>query len=457
MAKIFIEAIRDKHFLKWLFALSLPIALQNLINAAVNTADTIMVGQLGDISIASVGLANQIFFILSLILFGISSGCNVFVAQFWGKNDTDSIRKTMALSICLSLSVCIVFTLAAIFCPEVLMRIFTDDEQVISLGCKYLRLIAFTYIPCGISWTISNSVRTIERPALALAISIVSLVTNTALNYIFIFGKLGLPALGVEGAAIATAIARAVELVIVIAALYTRFRFISIRPRDFMRAWNKNFVNPFVRAVSPIILNETVWGLGVALYSVVYSRMGTGVVAAMNINSVFDNLFRALFFGISYSAGVIVGKTIGEGKEELALEYGKRINVITPIFSLAFTVIIALSSLIIKYIYNVSDEVVFYASMVLIVSAVYAPLKNTTMVQMAGVLRSGGDTKFSLWLDLAGVWCIALPLGALFGLVLHCNIIIVHAAMLSEEIVKAVLITRRVFKGKWVKNLVHNL
>lgn len=453
----FSESIKDKNFLKWMFALSLPIALQNLINASINTADTIMVGQLGEVAISSVGLANQIFFILSLILFGIGSGCNVFVAQFWGKNDIGSIRKTMALSICLSIIPCFIFTFFALYAPVMLMRIFSTDEQVIEAGCKYLRIIAISYIPCGISWTISSAVRTVERPALALIVSIVSLVTNSALNYILIFGKLGFHALGIEGAAIATTVTRIIELLIVVTALYTRFRFMAIRPGDFLRGINPKFVIPFMRSITPIILNETTWGLGVAMYSVVFSRMGTGIVAAMNINNVFDNLFRALFFGMGYAAGVIVGKTIGEGKEDLALEYGKRFNIITPVLSILFTLMIAASAPIVKYIYNVSDEVMLDSMMLIIVTGLYAPLRNANLVQMVGVLRSGGDTKFALILDLAGVWFIALPFGAIFGLLFKFSIIAVHAIMLSEEIFKFVLITRRVFNGKWVKNLVHNL
>ncbi len=453
----FTEAFKDKHFLKWMFALSLPIAGQNLINAAINTADTVMVGQLGEVSIASVGLANQIFFILSLILYGIGSGTSVFVAQFWGKRDIESIRKTMALSIWLCLIPSIVFTLLAIVCPEVLMRIFSADSEVIELGCRYLRIIAISYIPSGISLTISSSIRTVERPTLPLVVSIISLFTNTFLNYVFIFGNLGAPRLGVEGAALATTITRMIELVIVVVALYTRFRFISIRIKDFVRGVRADFIKPFMRSVSPIILNETTWGLGVALYSIVFSYMGTGVVAAMNINNVFDNLFRALFFGMGYAAGVIIGKTIGEGKEELALEYGKRFNIITPIFSIVFTILIIACSPLVDVIYNVSPEVTYDAIILIIVTGLYAPIRNANLVQMVGSLRSGGDTKFALFVDLAGVWLIALPFGALFGLVFGFNIIIVHAIMLGEELIKFFLVTKRIFNGKWVRNLVRNL
>lgn len=453
----FTEAFKDKHFLKWMFALSLPIAGQNLINASINTADTVMVGQLGEVAIASVGLANQIFFILSLILYGVGSGCNVFVAQFWGKKDTDSIRKTMALSIILSIIPSIIFTVLAVVCPEVLMRIFSADSEVIDMGCKYLRIIAISYIPSGISLTLSSSIRTVERPTLPLVISIISLFTNTFLNYMFIFGNLGAPKLGVEGAALATTITRIIELVIVVVALYTHFRFISIRIKDFVRGIKAEFIKPFMRSVTPVILNETTWGLGVALYSVVFSYMGTGVVAAMNINNVFDNLFRALFFGMGYAAGVIVGKTIGEGKEDLALEYGKRFNIIAPVFSIVFTVMMIACSPLVGVIYNVSPDVITDATILIIITGLYAPIRNANLIQMVGSLRSGGDTKFALFVDLAGVWLIALPFGALFGLVFKCNILIVHAVMLGEEIVKFFIVTRRIFKGKWVKNLVRNL
>lgn len=451
------EAFKDIKFLKWMFSLSLPIALQNLIYASVNTMDTIMVGQLGEVAIASVGLANQVFFILSLMLFGISSGCNIFVSQFWGKRDSESIRNTMALSIIISMIPCVIITILALFTPQYLMRIFSNDKYVIEAGCKYLRIIALSYIPIGISNVLVGSIRTIERPFLPLVVSITSLVLNTSLNYILIFGKLSFPALGIEGAAIATVISRMIELLIAVIALYTRFKFISIRTKDFRRSLSGYFIKPFSKATLPVILNETIWGIGVALYSVIYSRMGTGVVAATNISNVFDNLFRAFFFGMGYAAGVITGKTIGEGKEALALDYGKRFNIITPIFSIALTVVIILLAPFVKYIYNVSESVISDATMLIIIMGLYAPVRNTNLVQLVGTLRSGGDTRFTLFIDTSGVWLIALPLMTIFGLIFKCNIVVVQIAMLTEEIIKIILVTIRVFRGKWVTNLVKNL
>ena len=453
----FASVFQDKKFLKWMFALSLPIALQNLINASVNTMDTMMVGQLGEVAIASVGLANQIFFILSLILFGIGGGCNIFVAQFWGRKDTDNIRRTLFLSVIIAVLPSILFTAAALGVPQWLMKIFSDDPEVIDVGCKYLRIIAISYIPCAVSFTVSGAIRTIERPKLPLIMSIASLVINTTLNYLLIFGKFGLPKLGVEGAAIATTVTRLIELAVLVTALYIRFGTIAAKFRDFSHAFERKFVSHFVRTAAPVILNETTWGLGVALYSVIFSRMGTGVVAAMNINKVFENLFNAFFFGMSYAAGVMVGKTIGEGKEDLAREYGKKIYVITPLFNLITAALIIICSPLLVSIYNVSEAVRFDAIWLLIITAIYQPIRNTNLVEMVGVLRSGGDTKLSLILDLMGVWVMALPIGALCGLVLHWNILAVYPLMLTEEIMKFTFVTWRLKKGNWVKNLVRHL
>ena len=215
-------------------------------------------------------------FILSLILFGVGSGCNVFVAQFWGKQDRQSIRKTMALSILLCMIPCVIFTALAIFTPAFLMRIFSNDPQVIELGCQYLRIIAISYIPFGISITLSGSIRTVERPfCRSLYLLCRSLLIRRSTTYLFLV-KFGSPALGVVGAALATTITRLLELIIVTTALYTRFRFISIRPKDFGRSLHVAFIKPFMRAVTPVILNESTWGIGVAMYSVVFFAHGYG-------------------------------------------------------------------------------------------------------------------------------------------------------------------------------------
>lgn len=453
----FIGTLKDKKFISWMLALSLPIAFQNLINAFINTADTLMVGQLGEATIASVGIANQVFFILMLVFFGITSGCNIFVAQFWGKQDLGNIRRSMALSIMLSLIPSFIFTILAFSIPQWLMGIFSNDPVVIGLGCQYLKIIAYSYIPCGISFTISGVIRTIERPRLALIISIISLATNVILNYILIFGKLGAPAMGVEGAALATVITRIIELVIYLILLYSRFEMIAARLADFRRALDAAFIKPFMRFITPVIINETTWGLGVGLYSVVFSRMGTGVVAAVTIIKVFDNLFNSFFHGMAYASGVMVGKTIGEHKEDLALEYGKKFNIITPVLNIALAVIIICAAPLLISFYNVSEQVRFEAVILLIIIGLFAPIRNTNLVQIVGVLRSGGDTKTSLVLDSLDVWIIALPMGFVFGLWLNWSILIVYPLMMLGEIVKFVIIVPRVNRGKWIRNLVRHL
>lgn len=454
---IITKAFSDKRFLRWVVRLTLPIALQNLINISINTMDTIMVGQLGEVSIAAAGLANQVFFILSMILFGISSGCNVFVAQFWGKRDVSSIKRTISLSILIAVFPSLIFTAAAFFAPQSLMGLFTSDLAVIKEGSRYLKFIAISYVPYTVSIMISTAIRTVERPLLPLVTSIISLFTNTTLNYIFIFGKLGITPMGVSGAAIATTLTRLIELVIVTVSLYCRFKFIAIKPRDFTKAIDLKFIKPFIKSVSPVIMNETLWGLGTALLSVIYAKMGTGVVAATNIAGVFDNLFRALFYGIGYASGVIVGKTVGEGEEALAVDYGKRLNVITFAFGLVFSVVIVFSAPMVRYLYNVSDYVMETTITLITILGIVAPFTNVGLINIAGVLRSGGDVKYALYCDLGGVWLIAVPAGLLFGIILDLDIVFVRCMMLTEQLIKCAFLSYRVFKGKWVRNLVKNI
>ena len=454
--KIF-ETFKDKKFMVWMLTLSLPIAFQTLVSSLVNTADTIMIGQLGEAEIAAVGIANQVFFILALICFGVNGGCNIFVAQFWGKKDTDNIRRTMSLSVMLSLIPSSLFAVLATVIPDSLMRIFTNDAEVVALGSEYLRIIAYCYIPFAISSTIGSTIRTTERPNLPLVMSIVALFMNITLNYILIFGKLGFAPMGVAGAALATSITRVFEMLIYFSLLYTRFRYISMRMCDFRRSLQRTFVKPFIQSITPVILNETTWGIGVALYSAIYSQMGREVVAAVTIVKTFEGLFSSFFMGMAYAAGVMVGKTVGEHRESAALEYGKRYSLITPIFNIVLGVAMVCLAPLFIGMYNLSEGVRFEAIVMFVILALYSPIRNTNLVLMCGVLRSGGDTKISLFLDLMDVWLIALPLGLICGVLLQWNILIVYAVMMIGEIIKFVVITPRVNRGAWARNVVSNM
>ncbi|NLJ85479.1 MAG: MATE family efflux transporter, partial [Firmicutes bacterium] len=278
---------KDKEFYATLLRITIPIALQNLISASLNMIDTLMIGQLGENQIAAVGLANEVFFLLNLFLFGICSGTGIFVAQFWGKGDIKNIRRVLGLSIFCGLGISGIFTFVALAMPEKALGVFTRDPAVIELGVSYLSIVGLSYVMTAITYTYAFALRNTAQPKIPMILSAIAVVTNAVFNYILIFGKLGLPAMGVRGAALATVIARALELGLVLWVVYGYDLPAAARLRDMVDL-SLSFVGGFFRTALPVILNEGLWALGVTTYSVIYGRMGTGVVAAVNISGTVE-------------------------------------------------------------------------------------------------------------------------------------------------------------------------
>ncbi|MBE7030579.1 MAG: MATE family efflux transporter [Ruminococcaceae bacterium] len=447
----------DKGFLKTFVMLSVPIAMQNLLTTGVNLLDNVMIGKLGEAAIASVSLANQVFFVLSLILFGVCSGCSVFISQFHGKGDEDSIRKMVAVNMIAGVLVSGVFTAAAILFPHALMRIFSpDDAEVVELGVGYLRIIAFSYAPMAISFAFSFALKSTARPKIPLVLAAVSLVCNGTLNYILIFGAFGISAMGVRGAALATTITRVVELALTLLIVYIRIPALAVRLGDVL-AVTREFIVRFFRTAIPVILNETMWGLGVCMYSVVYGRMGTDVVAAVNIAATVERLLNIFMIGMGNATAVMIGREMGRSNFALAKEYAARFSALSIILgALIGVALVGISPVALK-LFDVSGEVVHMAYQILFVIAVIMILRNYNHTHIVGTLRSGGDTRFCLLLDGVVVWAISLPLVWMAGLWWRLPIGVVYTMFFAEETVKIFLIHHRLKKGNWVNNLVENL
>lgn len=446
----------DREFYKTLVRLAIPIALQNLIASSLNMVDTIMIGQLGETEIAAVGLANQVFFLLILFMFGVNSGSSIFTAQFWGKRDIPNIRKVLGLSLISGISVAFLFFLIAFFMPRQVLGIFTKDQQVILLGARYLKIVCFSYVLTAISFSYSFILRSTEQVKLPMKVSVIALGLNTFFNYLLIFGHLGLPAMGVEGAAIATLISRIVEIVLILVVVYRKKYAPAARIKEMLNI-SFSFVKKFYSTTIPVIANEGLWSLGVTMYSVVYARMGTGVIASANISSTVERIAMVLFVGIANACAVMVGNRIGENEDEKAFVYAKRLSVLGPAVGICMGILLILTSRWILSLYNVSQSVLDGAHSILFIFACIMPFKIFNMINIVGILRSGGDTKFSLFIDTAGIWFIALPLSALGGLVWGLPLYMVYIFISFEEVFKFVLGVRRFISKKWINNLVNHM
>lgn len=450
------EAFSDKTFFKTALGLVFPIAMQNLLMSGVNFLDNIMIGRLGETAIASVSLANQYFFVVNLIVFGICSGAGVFVSQFWGKGDTEGIRKVIGINIILGCLVSMVFALVGLFAPRSIMRLFTPESDVISLGATYLVIIVIGYIPTSVSMALQIGIKGTARTRIPLLMSLFALCTNGILNYLLIFGKFGFPAMGVAGAALATVISRFAEMILTIILIKIYAPEIICGLSD-IKDITKPFFKRFNTTVLPVVINESLWGLGTCLYSFVYGRMGTDTVAAVSIAATVDRLVNIFMFGVGNASMVMIGREVGAGNIDTGRKYASRFSVISWLLGGVMALVIVCFSPLILNVFKVSAAVRLTAFLILVDIAIMAFFQCYNHTNIVGTLRSGGDTKFCLIIDLLGVWGISLPLLAIFGLVLKFPIEYTYLTLFVEQLVKTFVIRHRLKCGKWISNLVKDL
>jgi putative MATE family efflux protein len=446
---------RDKEYFSTLIKIGLPIAIQNLIASSLNAVGVLMIGQLGAVPLAAAGLANQVFFLLSLMLFGIASGSGIFTAQYWGKGDNDAIRKVVVICLGLTLAAGLLFTLLALLVPRWVMGIYSQDPAVIELGSQYLRIISISYLATAISSTFGTQMRSTGNVREPMLVSVFALSLGVGLNYILIFGKIGFPAMGVNGAALGTCLVRLLECGAMLAVTYLKKMPVAVRLTD-LRGLKWAFVKRFLITVLPVAANETIWSIGVSIYNIIYAHIGTNAIAAINITSTIDSLAFVLFIGISNACAIMIGNRIGAGEEARAKLYARRSLFVGIGLALVVGAIeILLIPTLISY-YKVPEDVAFDARMILIVYASALWLRVTNMTIIVGILRSGGDTHFSLILDTGTVWFVGIPLALLGAFVFHLPIYWVVVMVLGDELTKFIGGIYRFRTGKWVNNLAHN-
>lgn len=446
----------SRDFLKKTFAIALPITLQNLITSAVNLIDVVMLGHLGDVDIAAVGCANQIYFLLTLILFGVSSGASVFMAQFWGKRDQNGVHRTMGVMFALALIISTLFTVGALFFPELLISIYSSDAAVIRSATPYLRIVGASYIITALSQTMSFACRSTGSVRLPMISSLVSIFTNIILNFILIFGLLGFPAMGLTGAAIATAIARVVEFALLYIVVYRKHLPVAATLTQLFGRLDKAFLQTYFKTTLPVLLNETLWSTGVSLYTVAYGLLGTNALASVQICSTVFNLFMVLVRGLSNACAIMIGHTIGSGDDKGALRDGTRFLVLVPIVGVLMCILLILCRPIILTFFTVTPETLDMTMELLLLQAINLIPKSFNMVIIVGLCRSGGDTLFACILDTATVWLVAVPL-AFLGAKLGFPLWGVYLCVCSEEIAKVAVGIPRILSKKWLHNVVQNL
>lgn len=445
---------KDLNFYKVLMSLAIPIVLQNLLVASLNLLDSIMVGNLGEKAIASVGIANQYYMLFFNTAHGFIMGAGIFVAQYWGKKDIKNIYKFMGLSFIFALLVTLLFLAGAVFFPKNIMEIFTKDREVIELGKSYLMIVAPSYILTIATLTFEMALRGTGNTKIPMYASLIGLVVNGILNYIFIFGKFGMLKLGVFGAGLGTLIARCFELSFILYKIYVVDKNIVAGKLKEIFDIEKSMIIVFLKTALPVVFNDMMWIGGLTVYFLAFSKLGTTATATMQISNTVNNVFNIFGIGIALAGGVMVGNRIGAQEDEIAKIEARKISIFSVILGIVIGIIFFIISPYVVKLFSVEAETKKSIVAVLRVMAIVLPVRFFGIMQIIGILRGGGDVVFAILTEVVAVWAVGVPMSFLGVLYFDFPIEYVYAMSCLEEPFKALATLPRLFSGKWIKNLV---
>ena len=442
--------ITEKSFYRNLLAIAGPMAFQYAISFGVTLMDSVMLGSLGDVAISGANLGNQMQTLVMSCSYGLASGGGVLIAQYWGKKDMAHIRKVVRLAVQAVFCAVSVLTLLSLAFPHQILRIFTPDAQVIEAGASYLSVVAFSYLPYALASCYLSSLRGTEQVKMTVGVYGCSFFVNVIFNYIFIFGKLGAPALGVRGAAVGTVCARCSELILALIYMYTKEKLVGFRVKDCF-TWDKELLGEYFRHSLPVVGNELLWGFGSTVTSIIMGQISRTFVAASSITMVLHQLSFVTLNGVGNAAAVLTGRTVGEGS------YTRVQRVANTLVALSFG-LGALNCLFILCVrplflamYHVSPAVHEAAYGMIGVLALLQLTMGVELTCVVGVLRGGGDTRMGFLLDCGTLWLTSIPLGFFTGLVLHWPA--VYACLKIDSPVKVLLSLIRIKGGHWVRNV----
>ncbi|MCL2568695.1 MAG: MATE family efflux transporter [Oscillospiraceae bacterium] len=444
----------DRSFLTKLWAIAIPVAVQNLINFGVTAADTIMVGRLGEVQLSAVWASNQLTFLYMVTAFGVAGGCGVLAAQYWGAGNRQRVQEIMGFMFRLTTIVTLLFATLAFFFPAQVLGFITYDADVIAEGVPYLRIMSVGYLFFGFTTAGLAVLRSTGTVKIAVVASSVTLVISVVLNYGLIFGNFGLPELGVPGAAIATSTARVVEFTLLCIYLFRVEKRIAFRPIQLLR-WRVGVARPFFSHSSPVLVSELGWAMANFMVGVIIGQMGREFMAANTIATLLIQFVGVAILGLASAAATMVGNSIGAGERDRAIQYANGMLALSFFAGIAgFLAVQALRlPLIGLYEYEFSEAALEYARQITHVLSVITIFHAVAIVAILGTLRGGGDTKFAMVTDIIFAWLIAIPLGAIAGLWLQWPVVLVYLVLRSEDLFKAVVVLWRIPSGKWLKDV----
>lgn len=445
--------VRDKSFYTAVCTIAIPIVLQSLITTGVNLADTMMLTAYGELQLSASSLANQFISLFQIICLGLGFGASVLTSRYWGSGDPNSIKKVTTLMIRICLAFAVVFNIVTFLFPWQIMTIYTPDDPIIQEGALYLRICAFTFLLHGLSQTITAVLRSVRQVQIPLYTAVVAFFVNIFFNWIFIFGKLGAPEMGVEGAALGTLIARFVEFTIIVGYFLFVDNKIGYRIKDIFCSC-KGYMSDYIRYSIPVLVSDTLLGLGNNMVSIIMGHISPNFIAAFAIVSQVTRMTTVLTQGVSNAASVMTGNTLGEGDKQKAYNQGITFLALALcVGAVASVVIYAICPHIISAS-NLSSETREIAIQLVHSVNITILFSAAQSVLTKGILRGAGDTRFLMVADILFLWLASVPLGYLTGIVWGCNAFIVYLALHTDWIIKSIWCTVRLLKGKWVNNAV---
>lgn len=442
---------QQKNFFKIVCSLAIPVALQSMLQASFSIVDQVMIGQLGSVSVAGIGLAGKFSSIYSVMISAVGAVAGIMISQYMGQNNKKEIRRGFYLNLWIALGIAVIFTGFCIGFPEKIMSLYIKDEQTIKASAGYLKIVAWTFLPVAGTTLLSTLLRCMEKAFFPLYASIAAAILNTGLNYTLIFGKFGFPALGIRGAAIATLIAQLTNLAMM--------AIIVMRNGELLKKSRKEEIitkfhgKQYVEMLFPILICEFMWSLGENVYAAIYGHLGTEASAAMTLINPIQGLMIGALCGLSQAAGIMIGKKLGNREYEDAYESARKLILYGFAGSAVLSAAVIMTSAYYVEIYQVPDSVKMLTRQILIAYACIAPFKVQNMIVGGGIIRSGGKTKYVMLIDLIGTWVFGVPLGLVSSFVLKLPIPAVYFILSLEECVRFGISLVVLHRRKWMQNL----
>lgn len=440
----------NRQFLKLLAVTVLPLLVQAVFTQSANFIDQLMISPLGTEAIAAIGASNKLMSLYNSFLYGSCSGCSMFMAQYWGKGDYKSFQRIFGVLVTVTISMGVIFSALVLAIPTQLIQIFDDDPVVVELGVRYMRSVVGAYFLMSVIFPLEHMLRSMNKVKMTMTESMIGVAVNCLASYILIFGKLGLPALGVAGAAFGTVLCRIVSLVVLIVYIKASGNIIFKNAKNIF-SYNIEFVKAFVKKALPLIGNEMMWSLGTTIYFIIYGRAGTDALAVMSIMQTLQMLAKIFSGGFCGASAIIIGNEIGKGDLGRVNRYCRKFHAAALIVGVVSGIAVFCIRPLMLATYSIEGtQVGAYVSECMIVLSIYIVMNACNSINVEGIFRSGGDTAYLTLMDMGSIWLIGMPFTILTGLVFKMNVVVIYCAYIALEIYKLPLGYVRFRSGKWL-------